>query len=496
MKAGSAYAYPQLMGLLLGPLLFGLTLALYRPPGLEPAALAVLATTLWVATWWISEAAPIEVTALLPAILFPLTGALTAKEATQAYGHPLVFLFLGGFMIALAIERWNLHRRIALSIIARVGTNGPRLVLGFMLATAFLSMWISNTATALMMMPIGLAIVRQLTGTEADSPAPATPFAKALMLGIAYSASIGGMSTLIGTPPNLVFAAVVRDMFEVEVSFARWFFFAFPFATGLLLLCWWYLTKVAFRLQVRATEAGQAEVLAQLRQLGPLRPAEILVLLVFVLTALAWISRSFLLARWIPLLDDTLIALCGAFVLFLLPVPGEPGQRLMDWRATQRLPWGILLLFGGGMSLAVGFAQSGLATWIGQQMNLLEGISLLLVLVIITAAVNFLTEITSNLATASMIMPILAALALAMGVHPYGLMVPAILAASCAFMLPVATPPNAVVFGSEVIAMRDMVKAGFWMNVLSIILISLYVLTMLPLVWGLALDTLPPAFRP
>ena len=496
MKAATAYTPAQVAGLILGPLLCGLVMLVYHPPGLEPAAQAVLATTLWVAVWWITEAVPIEVTALLPAILFPLTGALPAKETTQAYGHPLVFLFLGGFMIALAIERWNLHRRIALTIIARVGTSAPRLVLGFMLATAFLSMWISNTATSLMMMPIGLAIIRQLTQTPADEPAPATPFAKALMLGIAYAASIGGMSTLIGTPPNLVFAAVVRDMFGVEVSFARWFAFAFPFSSILLLLCWWYLVKVAFRLRVKAVSEGREEIRAQLRELGPLRAAERWVLVVFSLTALAWITRSFLLKKWIPLLDDTLIALIGALALFLLPVPGEPGLRLMDWRATARLPWGILLLFGGGMALAAGFSETGLAGWIGQQMTLLEGFYLVAILVIVTAAVNFLTEITSNLATASMIMPILGALAVAMGVHPYSLMVPAILAASCAFMLPVATPPNAVVFGSEVIAMRDMVRAGFRMNLLSIALISVYVLALLPLIWGLDLHTLPAAFRP
>ncbi|RMG55599.1 MAG: anion transporter, partial [Bacteroidetes bacterium] len=339
MKATPAYSYPQLTGLLLGPLAFVLVLLVYQPAGLSPEGQAVLATTLWVAIWWITEAAPIEVTALLPGILFPLTGGLAVKETTQAYGHPLVFLFLGGFLIALAIERWNLHRRIALTIIARVGTSGPRLVMGFMLATAFLSMWISNTATSLMMMPIGLALIRQVTHTPTAQAAPATPFAKALMLGIAYSSSIGGMSTLIGTPPNLVFAAVVKDIFGVEISFARWFVFAFPFSVTLLMLCWWYLVKIAFRLQVREVSEGVEEIRAQLRQLGPLRSAERLVLAVFGLTALAWISRSFLLQRWIPMLDDTIIALSGAMLLFLLPVPGQPGMRVMDWRATARLPW-------------------------------------------------------------------------------------------------------------------------------------------------------------
>lgn len=482
------YSTRQMVGLILGPLLFGITLMLGTPEGMSQEALGVLATTIWIAIWWITEAIPIEATALLPIILFPLTGGLGAKETTATYGHSLIFLYLGGFVIALAIERWNLHRRIALNIIYAVGTNASRLILGFMVATGFLSMWISNTATSLMMLPIALAIVRQIDPEgHADRP---SPFAKALMLAIAYSASIGGMATLIGTPPNLVFAAVVKQTFGVEITFAQWFIFGVPFSAVLLVICWWYLVNVAFKLNTGEALTGRDQVREQLRKLGKMSKEEVLILIIFGLTAFFWMTRSFLLKSY-PSINDTVIALIGAALIFVIPAPSNPGLRLIDWSYAVRLPWGILLLFGGGLALAAGFEQTGLASWLGNSMVLLQGATLILIIAAVAGMVNFLTEITSNLATASMILPILASLALAIGVHPYSLMIPAILAASCAFMLPVATPPNAVVFGSGYLKMGDMIKAGLRMNILTIVLITIYVFIVLPLLWNIDLQTFP-----
>ncbi|MDX2246090.1 MAG: DASS family sodium-coupled anion symporter [Bacteroidia bacterium] len=492
----SSYNPIQLSGLVMGPALFFITLFSGGPEGMPEPALGVLATTLWIAVWWITEAIPIEVTSVLPILLLPAAGGgLSVSEAATSYGHPLVFLYFGGFIIALAIERWNLHQRIALNIIYRVGTNLPRLVLGFMISTSFISMWISNTATALMMLPIGLAVVTQLSQNTSDNPVVVYNFARPLMLSIAYASSIGGMATLIGTPTNLVFVGVVKEAFRQEITFFQWLMIGLPFSIITLILCWWLLTHVLFKLDRLPYGEGRETVKEQLRSLGKMTTEEKMVTAIFVFTAFLWISRSFLFTKIFPMLDDTLIALMGASLLFILPAPNRQGQRLMNWSHAVRLPWGVLLLFGGGLAIAAGFEKSGLATWIGNQMTLLQGVGLILIIAAVTTLVNFLTEVTSNMATASMIMPILASLAMAMGIHPYSLMVPAILAASCAFMLPVATPPNAVVFGSGMIRMMDMVRAGFWMNILTIILITLYLYLILPLFWGIDLQSFPENFR-
>ncbi len=477
-------------GLLLGPLLFSLILIFGPPEGLSWEGNAVLACTLWMAVWWIAEAIPIAATALLPLILFPMTGAMSMKDAATGYANPMVYLFLGGFLIAVAIERWNLHRRIALSIIHRVGTNPDRIVLGFMLATGFLSMWISNTATAVMMMPIGVAVVRHFNKEKKGGA-----FGKVLMLAIAYSASIGGMATLVGTPTNVVFSGVVEELYGVQLSFSQWMLFAFPFSAILLLLCWRYLVK-AFRLsdEINADSGGQAEIRRQLEALGPVSPEEKRVMAVFTIVALAWICQSFLLKKILPGINDTVIAIAGALVLFLIPAPSKPGKYLLNWRKAESIPWGILLLFGGGLALAVGFENTDLATWMGRQLVGLKAAPLFLLLLALVIAVNFFTELTSNVATVSMLLPVLAALALSIGVHPYGLMVGATLAASCAFMLPVATPPNAVVFGSGYLKINDMIRAGLAMNLLSIILLTLLVYFVLPLVWGLDLSVFPNEF--
>jgi len=472
------------IGLFLGPILFVVILLFFHPEGLNKNANAILACAVWIAIWWITEALPITVTALLPIILFPLSGGLSLQETTASYGHKYIFLFIGGFVLSIAIEKWNLHKRIALNIIRVVGTNVVQIILGFMVATAFLSMWISNTATAVMILPVGMAIVAQLRDNPDTKEDENLIFGKALMLAIAYSASIGGMATLIGTPPNLVLAGVVQETYGIEISFSQWFSFGFPISVLFLILSWMYLTKVAFKFKQKTFPGGKDEIHRQLKELGKITSEEKTVLVVFILTAFAWITRSFLLKSFIPAIDDTIIAIVFAVLLFILP-SSKKQERLLNWEDTVKLPWGILLLFGGGMALALGFDSSGLAVWIGSQMTSLEAIPLIALLFILIASVNFLTEITSNLATTAMLLPVLVSLASAIGIHPYFLLVGATVAASCAFMLPVATPPNAVVFGSGYLKIEDMVKKGIWMNIISIILLTIIVYYFLPLIWDL-----------
>lgn len=482
------------VGLILGPVLFFLIRIGFYPDGVSAEANAVFATTVWMAVWWITEAVAIEVTALLPVVLFPLTGALPLAKTTATYGDKYVFLYMGGFMLAIAIEKWNLHRRIALNIIRLIGTDVKKIILGFMVATGFMSMWISNTATAVMMLPIAMAIVKQLEDNPDTVENENLIFGKALMLAIAYSASIGGIATLIGTPPNLVLAGVVKELYGIEISFAEWMLVGLPIAVALLFLTWYYLTNFAFAFRQKNFPGGREEIYRQLKSLGKISYEEVLVLIVFVSMALAWITRSFLLKKWIPALDDTLIAMIGAIILFVLPAKGS-GQKILDWKSAVKLPWGILLLFGGGLALAEGFTSSGLAGWFGGQMTLLAGVQILLLVFILVTAVNFLTEVTSNLATTAMLLPILAPMAVAIDVHPYLLLVPATLAASCAFMLPVATPPNAVVFGSGYLRIPDMVRTGIALNILSIIIVSLLVYFLLPMIWGFEPVPFPEAFK-
>lgn len=472
------------IGLILGPLLFVIILLFFNPEGLPTQAKSVLACAVWIAIWWITEATSIAVTALLPIVLFPLTGGLALKETTASFGHKYIFLFIGGFILSIAIEKWNLHKRIALTIIKIVGTNVTQIILGFMVATAFLSMWISNTATAVMILPVGMAIVTQLKDNPDTIENENQIFGKALMLAIAYSASIGGMATLIGTPPNLVLAGVVQETYGTEITFAQWFSFGFPISIIFLVLCWLYLTKIAFKFKQKTFPGGKKEIERRLKELGKISFEEKIILSVFILTALGWITRSFFIKQFLPAIDDTIIAIASAIILFLLPSK-QKSKPLLEWKDTINLPWGILLLFGGGMALASGFDKSGLAIWIGSQMTALETVPLIVLLLILIASVNFLTEITSNLATTAMLLPVLVSLAAAIDVHPYFLLVGATVAASCAFMLPVATPPNAVVFGSGLLKIEDMVKKGIWLNVASIILLTLIVYFILPLIWTL-----------
>jgi sodium-dependent dicarboxylate transporter 2/3/5 len=375
-----------------------------------------------------------------------------------------------------------------------VGTNIKSVIFGFMLATALLSMWISNTATTMMMLPIALAVARQFgeffsLEDTVYGEKESRKFGLSLMLGIAYAASIGGMATLIGTPTNAIFSAVAKEYYNADVAFSNWIVFGLPISAVLLIVCWFYLTFIAYPSGIRRFSHVSQTIDQEMKKLGALKLEEKWIILIFGLTAFSWISRSFLLVKIIPEIDDTIIAIGGATALFLIPARNQ--DVILDWPTARRLPWGILLLFGGGLAIATGFSNSGLAAWIGQKIEYFSGTELVVVILAVSIIVNFLTEITSNVATASILLPILASIASALGFHPYTLMISACLAASCAFMLPVATPPNAIVFSSGYIRIADMARTGFWMNIISVIIITLTMRYILPLFWDLDLFDLP-----
>ncbi|HEY8468790.1 MAG TPA: SLC13 family permease [Longimicrobiales bacterium] len=463
------------MGLFAGLALFALVLA--APTGMPAPAQRTAAVAVLMATWWMTEALPLAATSLLPIVLFPLLGVLRPEPAAAPYANPVIFLFMGGFLLALAMERWGLHRRLALAVVASVGVQPRRLVLGFMLATAFISLWISNTATAAMMLPIGLALAELLRPREPDA---AFPFGTALMLGIAYGATIGGVGTLIGTPPNAVFAAAARELAGREIGFAEWMKVGLPVVALLLPITWALLVYVLF--PPGQLPAGAAALLAAERErLGPATRGERLTAAVFALTALGWLVREPKqigglripgLADLAPGLDDSTIAMGGALLLFLLPVDWRKGEFVLDWGAARRLPWGVLLLFGGGLSLARAFEESGLTALVAQAVAGLAGLPAWLLLAIVVATLIFVSELTSNTALAAMAMPLLAAAAVGVGQDPLVLMAAGALAASTAFMLPVGTPPNALVFGTGYVRMGEMVKAGFGLNLISIVLVT------------------------
>src|SRR5699024_1925346 len=406
-KTPRTYKTGQLIGLILGPFLFIAILLFFKPEGLSSEGVAVLASTLWIAVWWITEAVPIPVTSLLPLVLFPLSQGLDIDATASSYGDETIFLFMGGFMIALAMEKWNLHRRIALTIISVIGTNMNMIILGFMVATGFLSMWISNTATAMMMVPIGLAIIYQISDALKDNPEIDTSqenfgFGKSLMLAIAYSASIGGISTIIGTPPNTILKGAIETMYGIELSFANWMLFGVPLAWLFIFIVWIYLTRFAFPQKIKEIPGGRKIIQDEKVKIGKASPEEIIVFIVFLLAALSWITRSFFITKYLPGVSDGVIAIFFAIVLFIIPSIRFKNDRLLDWETAVKLPWGILLLFGGGLAIAAGFVSSGLSEWIGLQLSGLKGLNLLLVIFIVTLLVIFLTEITSNTATASM----------------------------------------------------------------------------------------------
>ena len=509
------------VGLFLGLLLFAFVLIIPRPTGMPAAAQRVAAVALLMAAWWVTEAAPIPVTSLLPIILFPLMGITSAGDASAAFAHPLVFLFLGGFFLAMAMQQHNLHIRMALHIIRAVGVTPRRLILGFMCATAFLSMWISNTATAMMMLPIAMAVCQSLEGLcfpdGETEPVVAEPkgtgqngagsgsiegrrFGALMMLGIAYSASIGGIGTLIGTPPNVVFAAAVEKMYGQVVDFASWMMLGVPLVVIFIPIAWLYLTRVVFPLRNRRTPQAAEAISRQLRELGRPSRGEKLVLTVFILAALSWIFRAQKdvfgvhipgLDMIVPGIHDATIAVAAALILFIAPVDWRRGEFGLNWRWARKIPWGTLLLFGGGLSLAAAFQSSGLAPWIGEGVPGLSRMPPILVLLVVIAGTAMLTEFTSNTATAAMLMPTLGAMAVGMGQHPYFLMLAACVAASLAFMLPVATPPNAVVYGSGKVRIAQMVKAGMWMNLLGIVLWTVLMYTLAMRLFGVVIGQVP-----
>jgi sodium-dependent dicarboxylate transporter 2/3/5 len=454
--------------------------------GLSDGGRAVAATGVLMGVLWLTEALPVAVTSLLPLVAIPLLtgGDIAISQVASPYANPNIFLFLGGFMIALAMQTWGLHRRMALHIILRVGSRPDRLVLGFMAASAFLSMWISNTATTVMMLPIALSVidlVRQRLGPDAAPVGKPFPFALNLLLGTAYGASIGGVATKIGTPPNIQMMSFVEDTYGREITFAQWMPFGLLLTVSFLPLAWLVLTRFVYRLQISEVPGGAELIRGELRKLGPISAPEKAVLAIFVTAALLWTSRTWLAGIEIggsaPLagLTDPGIAIGAGLLLFAIPVHFRRGVFLLSWKKALEAPWGILLLFGGGLSLAAAVVSTGVDRFIGSLLLVLEGMPILVLVIGAAALLILLTEVTSNTATTATFLPILGATAAAINVDPLLLIVPATLAASCAFMMPVATPPNAIVFGSGEITIPQMVRAGLWLNVIGLVLVVFWV---------------------
>jgi len=470
-----------------GPLVFALTLLVPAPSGMPEVAWRVAGVAAWMATWWLTAVVPLEATSLLPLILLPAAGVAPLSQVTPSYADPIIFLFLGGFLIAATVERWNLHKRFALATVRLVGTDAKRVVLAFMLASAFASMWISNTATVIMMLPIGAAImaagrVNVEKGAGGTEGAEGAGFSKALFLGIAYAASIGGTATLIGTPPNAIFAGAARELLGHEMSFARWMTIGIPVAVPMLGICWVLLTRV-FRVSGRVP--GLADAIAdEERALGRLDGGERFVLAVFTLTALAWIFREPKvfgsltipgLSDLVPGINDAQIAIGAALILFATPLPRARYPFALDWESARKVPWGILLLFGGGLALASGFESSGLTHWVGGRLAALQGIPFPVVVLVTAALFLALTELTSNTATSAIGMPLIVGVAGGLSLPALPLMATVALASSMAFMLPVATPPNAIVFGSGAVEARDMLRAGVRLVGFSVVVVTLVI---------------------
>ena len=458
----------------------------------------VAAAAFVMATLWICETIPIPITSLLPIVLFPALGIMPTSQATAPYGNHLIFLFMGGFIIALSMQRWDLHRRLALHVIQFVGFSPARLVLGFMLATAILSAFVSNTATTVMMLPIGLAVITQATDTlkqqQSEVPAKALQaFSLNLMLGIAYAASIGGLATLIGTPPNTVLAGYLSKTYGYEITFANWLLVGVPMVALFLPICWLWLTKISNPMAGLTLPNSDKVLREQIIEMGSMSKGEKWTLIVFCCTATGWLFRP-QIAQLFPdptMLKDSSIAIAGAVCLFFIPINLRKHEFVMNWEWASKLPWGVLLLFGGGFALAQGFAVSGLAAWIVHQVDALAGLPTIALILGIAALVTFLTELTSNTATATVLMPVLAGVAIGLGQSPLLLIAPAALSATCAFMLPVATPPNAIVFGSGHVTIPQMIKSGFGLNIIGIFLITLITYVALIPAFDIVLNVVP-----
>jgi sodium-dependent dicarboxylate transporter 2/3/5 len=468
------------IGLLLGPLLLLVCLLSEPPAGLSSTAWATVGLTLLMATWWSTEAIPIPATSLLPILLIPALGIDSLNTATAPYSNPIIYLFLGGFILGLAMERWNLHKRIALMTLLAMGSKPSKQIAGFMLATAFLSMWVSNTATTIMMLPIGLSVIGLLAGEKDAGDSERERFATALLLAIAYAASVGGIATLIGTPPNALLAAFLAENYDVQIGFGQWMLIGLPVSILMLAFIWWWLTRGGF--QLSGHDSGEL-IRSELAELGPLSRGEKLVALIFVLTALAWVLQP-LIGKHIPGVNDTSIAIAAALALFIIPVDVKQRVFLMNWESAGKLPWGVLLLFGGGLSLAGVIRNTGLAEWIAQSLGALSALPMLAMIGVVVLVIIFLTEVTSNTATAAAFLPLLGALAVAQGMPAEMLAIPAAIAASCAFMMPVATPPNAIVFGTGHMRIQSMIKAGFALNLIGVVLVTLVSYLLVGLIWS------------
>lgn len=454
------------IGFFLGPLVLLICVLTDPPAGLSTKAWLTVGMAALMAVWWATEAIPIPATSLLPILLIPLLGIDTLGKATAPYANPTIFLFLGGFLLGLAMQRWELHKRIALNTLIAVGNQPSRQIAGFMMATAFISMWVSNTATSIMMLPIGLSVIGLLVANSSESEKER--FATALLLGIAYAASIGGIATLIGTPPNALLAAFLRDSYDVHIGFGQWMVLGVPVSVGMLIFTWLWLVRGGFDLGGGDSRSMLKERLAEL---GPMSRQEKNVALIFVAAALAWIFQP-LIAEFAPGVNDTSIAMAAALILFLIPANLSKRVFLMDWETANKLPWGVLLLFGGGLSMAAVIGSSGLAEWIAGQLGGFGALPLIGMIALVTLVITFLTEITSNTATAAAFLPLLGAVAVAQGMPPEMLAIPAAIAASCAFMMPVATPPNAIVFGTGLMRIQSMIKAGFALNIFGVFLVT------------------------
>ncbi len=478
MQANKTLGVNQI-GFFLGPVLFVLILLFTSNEFIAPGANKVIALAAWMITWWIMESAPVAVTALLPLAIFPALGTLSMSEASAPYANPAVFLFMGGFMIALALEKHKLHERIAINLIRITGTSGNGIILGFTLATGLISMWISNTATALMMLPIAISVIELLRSPSSESGETMSKgernFALGLMLSIAYASSLGGIGTIIGTPPNVVFVGYAKQVYGHDISFFKWMLFGVPMALTLLFICYFIITRVLFPNHIKSVEGSQQLVTDKLLSLGKIKLEEKLVLIVFSITSFFWIFQQGLnTAFGNAIFNDTNIAITGGLMMYLMPVNFKENIFLLEWKDTNKLPWGILILFGGGLCLAKGMETTGIIKAIGDVIASQNNLPLWQLLLILIAVTIILSEFLSNVALVTIIIPVVFGIADGLHYDPYVLALPVTFAASCGFMFPIATPPNAIVFASGHIKMKDMMRAGILLDIVSILIILLF----------------------
>ncbi len=476
----------QSLGLIAGPLAAILLGLFFAPDDLEPAGRMTAAMAAWMAIWWASEAVPFAVTALLPLIFFPILGINNIKATSAPYANPMIYLFMGGFIVARAIEHWDLHRRMALNIFTLVGTHARALVGGIMMAAALISMWISNTATSLMLLPIATSIVAVvMNSVDGLRETQKRNFGITMVLGLAYGATIGGVATLVGTPPNAFLASFLDETMGIEIGFGQWMLVGVPVSLTLLPLGWLVLTRFAYPVDFTASEKTQVHLRDLKAELGPITPPQKRVAMIFIALALAWALRKPITGlTGLSGLSDTGIAIFAAILTFVIPSGDHSQRSLLTWEQAAKLPWGILVLFGGGLSLAASVSSSGLAVWLGNSLSGLGAVHFALLVIAATALVIFLTELTSNLATIATFLPVMAALAVALDQDVLLLAVPVALAASCAFMLPIATPPNAIAFSSNMVTIPNMARAGFLLNLIAIALLFVVAITLVPLVFG------------